>query len=165
MRAPAPPRRGVGARWGRDLRPRPAEDPLDEELTISRHLEGWSKPLSEALWLRTWGIIDGDMIRGHLDLHGGRLPAELHRATLGLGIERGARGTGLGRALIDVAINWARDAELAWLDLSVFAHNTRARKLYVSTGFVVVGQVHDQFRVDGARIDDVAMVLRLSPKG
>jgi GNAT superfamily N-acetyltransferase len=154
-----------GAESGRDgdviFRPRSADDPLDEELTISRHRTGWSKPLTEALWLRTWAVVDDGVIHGHLDLHGGRLPTELHRATLGMGVERGSRGKGHGRALLELAMKWSRNAELVWLDLGVFAHNARARTLYHSVGFVEVGLVRDQFRVEGVQIDDVAMVLKL----
>ena len=80
---------------------------------------------------------------------------------LGMGVERRWRGQGYGRALLAAAIAWARRAELAWLDLGVFAHNRRARALYASTGFVEVGITRDRFRVDDTTIDDVAMVLAL----
>lgn len=143
------------------FRPRSSNAPIDEMATIERHRIGWALPLDEPYWLRTWGaVIDGE-IRGHLDLHGGRLPSEFHRAMLGMGVERGSRGRGVGRALLAAAIAWARDARLAWLDLGVFAHNQRARALYTAVGFVEVGTTHDRFRVDGVAIDDVAMVLRL----
>jgi ribosomal protein S18 acetylase RimI-like enzyme len=150
---------------GRDgdpvFRPRSSTLPIDDAATIERHRIGWAQPLDEPYWLRTWGArLDGE-IRGHLDLHGGRLPSESHRAMLGMGVERGARGRGLGRALLAAAIAWARSAELAWLDLGVFAHNERARQLYRSVGFVEVGVTRDRYRVDGAAIDDVAMVLAL----
>jgi ribosomal protein S18 acetylase RimI-like enzyme len=105
-------------------------------------------------------MIDGQ-IRGHLDLHGGRLASEFHRAMLGMGVERGWRGKGHGRALLAAAIAWARAAGLAWLDLGVFAHNQRARKLYTSVGFVEVGVTRDRYRVDASVIDDVAMALEL----
>jgi ribosomal protein S18 acetylase RimI-like enzyme len=68
---------------------------------------------------------------------------------------------GPGPALLAAAIGWARRAELAWLDLGVFAHNHRARKLYTAVGFVEVGTTRDRYRVDDASIDDVAMALRL----
>jgi ribosomal protein S18 acetylase RimI-like enzyme len=143
------------------FRPRSSGAPIDELATVERHRIGWAQPLDEPYWLRTWGArIDGE-IRGHLDLSGGRLSSEAHRAMLGMGIERGARGRGLGRALLVAAIAWARNAELAWLDLGVFAHNERARALYRSVGFVEVGITRDRFRVDGVTIDDVAMVLAL----
>jgi ribosomal protein S18 acetylase RimI-like enzyme len=143
------------------FRPRSSDAPIDEMATIERHRIGWVQPLDEPYWLRTWGAVVGGEIRGHLDLHGGRLPSEFHRAMLGMGVERGSRGQGLGRALLAAAIAWARNAELAWLDLGVFAHNHRARALYAAVGFIEVGITRDRFRVDGIAIDDVAMVLAL----
>ena len=148
---------------GGDLifRPRSSDAPIDEPATIERHRAGWAQGLDEPYWLRTWGVVEGGEIRGHLDLHGGRLPSEFHRAMLGMGVERSWRGRGHGRALLAAVIAWARGAGLAWLDLGVFAHNHRARKLYTSVGFVEVGITRDRFRVDGMMIDDVAMVLAL----
>jgi GNAT superfamily N-acetyltransferase len=143
------------------FRPRTTDAPIDEAATIERHQIGWAVPLTEPYWLRTWGVTLGGAIRGHLDLHGGRLASESHRALLGMGVERGWRGRGHGRALLAAAIAWARSAELAWLDLGVFAHNHRARALYAAVGFVEVGITRDRFRVDGMTIDDVAMALAL----
>jgi RimJ/RimL family protein N-acetyltransferase len=150
---------------GRDgdviFRPRSSDAPIDELATIERHRVGWAQSLDEPNWLRTWGLVVGREIRGHLDLHGGRLPSEYHRAMLGMGIERSWRGRGHGRALLGAAIAWSRKTELSWLDLGVFAHNRRARALYASAGFVEVGTTRDRFRVDGVTIDDVAMALAL----
>lgn len=148
---------------GGDLifRPRSSDAPIDEPAAIERHSAGWALELDEPYWLRTWGVLVDGQIRGHLDLHGGRLPSESHRAMLGMGVERPWRGKGHGRALLAAAIGWARGAGLVWLDLGVFAHNHRARKLYASVGFVELGTTRDRYRVDGAVIDDVAMALKL----
>jgi GNAT superfamily N-acetyltransferase len=157
-------RHGAESGRGGDLifRPRSSDEELDEVAAIERHRAGWDRPLAAPQWLRTWGLLEDDgLVVGHLDLHGGRLPAELHRATLGMGLERPARRQGHGRALIETAVAWARDHGLAWLDLGVFAHNHPARALYASVGFVEVGTTRDQFRVEGVSIDDVAMTLRL----
>jgi RimJ/RimL family protein N-acetyltransferase len=143
------------------FRPRDSDAPVDELATIERHKLGWAQPVDEAFWLRTWGVSQDGHIIGHLDLHGGRMPSEAHRAMLGMGIERAHRGQGHGRGLLAAAIAWAREAGLAWLDLGVFAHNPRARALYRSVGFVEVGTTRDRYRVDGRQIDDVAMALRL----
>jgi GNAT superfamily N-acetyltransferase len=148
---------------GGDLifRPRSSDAPIDEPAAIERHRAGWALSLDEPYWLRTWGAVVDGHIRGHLDLHGGRLPSEFHRAMLGMGVERSWRGKGHGRALLGAAIGWARGAGLAWLDLGVFAHNHRARTLYASVGFVELGTTRDRYRVDDAVIDDVAMALAL----
>lgn len=143
------------------FRPRSVGEELDELGTMERHRMAWVRARSEPHWLRTWGLVEAGEIRGHVDLNGGRLPAELHRATLGMGVERTVRGRGHGRALLETAIAWARDHDLAWIDLGVFAHNERARALYASLGFVEVGTTRDQFRVDGTSIDDIAMTLAL----
>ncbi len=80
---------------------------------------------------------------------------------LGMGLEREVRGQGWGRQLLEAAITWARDAGLAWIDLGVFAHNPRARRLYESVGFETVGVTADRYRVDERSIDDVSMALKL----
>ncbi|MFT3775775.1 MAG: GNAT family N-acetyltransferase [Minicystis sp.] len=122
-----------------------------------------AKPLDEPLWGRAWGLFDGDEIVGHIELRGGRVPAEMHRATLGMGIMRAHTAQGNGRRLIEVTARWARDvAKLDWIDLGVFADNAPARKLYQRMGFVEIGVRKDAFHLDsGVVVDDVLMVLRL----
>ncbi len=114
-------------------------------------------------WFRLWVArveATGEVV-GHIDLSGGRLPTELHRSEMGMGILLPHRGKGLGPALLDTAIAWARGAGLAWIELGVFACNPRARRLYERFGFTVIGAVPDRFRVEGVVIDDVRMALRL----
>ena len=41
-----------------------------------------------------------------------------------------AEGTGVGRALMDFADEWARARQLPFITLNVFAANSRARRLY-----------------------------------
>lgn len=141
--------------------PRSADTPFDTEAAAERHLTAWARRLDEPLWTRTWALVVDGQVRGHVDLHGGRIPGELHRAACGLGVERPLRGQGHGRALMETAIAWAREHDLAWIDLGVFAHNARARALYAALGFVEVGTTRDRFRVDGTSIDDIAMTLAL----
>ncbi len=122
----------------------------------------WRRSLAVPGWVRTWALWSGDEILGHADLTGGPMPAALHRCWLGMGLERAARGQGYGRLLLDTLIDWAVSRpEIAWIDLGVFAHNTRARRLYRSVGFVETSLTTDRFRVDGQRIDDVQMTLDL----
>lgn len=141
--------------------PRSAEDPFDEMEATKRHRASWARRLDEPHWTRTWGLVLDGEVRGHLDLHGGRLVSEFHRVTLGMGIERSARRQGHGRALLAAAIAWARKHEVAWIDLGVFSANAPARALYRSAGFVEVATTRDRFRVEGQRIDDIAMTLEL----
>ncbi len=121
------------------------------------------RPLDEPGWHRAWVAVAGDgEIVGHVELKGDGVKTGLHRCELGIGIERACRGGGLGRRLMDTAIEFARGVEtLAWIDLRVFAHNAAGRALYLSLGFVEVGRVADRFRIDGESIDDLVMTLEI----
>lgn len=143
------------------FRPRSVSEPVDARAIKERHLTTWGRRVGEPLWARTWGVFDGDDLVGHADLHGGALRSELHRATVGIGIERRARRQGWGRALMETLIAFGRAQGLAWIDLGVFANNAPARALYRSLGFVELGLTRDRFRVDGQSIDDVVMTLAL----
>lgn len=141
----------------------PSPTPSHAEIREACELR-WARPLSEPLWGRAWVLRAEDgAIVGHLELRGGRIPAELHRATLGMGIERGHIGQGHGTRLLAEAIRWARaEAGLSWLDLGVFAGNEPARRLYERAGFAVVGPREDAFRMtDGTAVTDVLMALDL----
>jgi len=50
-----------------------------------------------------------------------------------------ARGRGVGAALVDAAVAWAREAGLRRLLLDVGEHNAAARRLYERRGFVATG--------------------------
>ena len=122
-----------------------------------------AKALDEPLWGRTWLLLDERRVVGHVELRGGRLLAEMHRATLGMGILRAYTGQGHGPRLLETAVRWARsEAGLAFIDLGVFSGNAPARKLYERMGFTVIGLREDAFRLEaGPVIDDVQMALRL----
>jgi len=125
--------------------------------------ESWRRGLDMPGWERCWGAFDQERVVGHVDLTGGTLYASLHRTRLGIGVERVYRGTGTGTALLEVALAWARaEAQLTWVDLSVFAHNLRAQTLYERYGFRECGRVPDAYRIKGTRIDDVHMSLSVA---
>src|SRR6185436_6040652 len=120
--------------------------------------------MTEPLWGRGWLLCSEAPWRavGHIELIGGRVPAELHRAVLTMGILREFTRQGHGRRLIEAAAHYARsDARLSWLDLSVFMNNEPARKLYSRMGFIETGLRKDAFRIDGISISDVQMSLAL----
>lgn len=145
--------------------------------TPARHLDGtevrasaaarWARALDEPLWGRCFVLLDGGEIVGHAELRGGRIPAEMHRAGLGMGIERPHTGHGQGRRLLDACLDWARRvAELEHVDLGVFAGNEPAQRLYRRAGFVDVGVRREAFRLeDGRAVDDILMTLDLRAAG
>ncbi|MFI2436902.1 GNAT family N-acetyltransferase [Streptomyces sp. NPDC018693] len=79
----------------------------------------------------------------------------------GLAVAEEARGRGVGRALIRAAVAESRRRGARRLTLRVLGHNTPARKLYESEGFVVEGVLPEEFLLGGEYVDDVMMGQRL----
>jgi ribosomal protein S18 acetylase RimI-like enzyme len=79
------------------------------------------------------------------------------RQILGLAVADEARGAGVGRALLRTAREEARRQGARRITLRVLGHNTPARTLYESEGFVVEGILPGEFLLDGAYVDDVLM--------
>ncbi|MCP3903094.1 MAG: GNAT family N-acetyltransferase [Planctomycetes bacterium] len=136
-------------------------EPYDQRAALLRERGRWSTPLDAAGWRRAWGLLlDEDRLIGHLYLEGGTLPAEMHRARLGMGVRREHYGRGGGRLLLAAALAWARaEPLLEWIDLGVFEENATARALYAAIGFTECGRTPDRYRVDGHRIDEIEMTL------
>lgn len=134
----------------------------------------WATALTQPGWGRVWILVVDpplDMkpwettprVVGHVELRGSLVHSGLHRAEMSIGIEAAHRGNGNGQRLAEVALRYARDiGRFAFLDLKVFSHNERARRLYTRLGFREVGKVEDAFRMaDGTKVDDIMMVKRL----
>ncbi|MEU9334578.1 GNAT family N-acetyltransferase [Streptomyces sp. NPDC048290] len=79
------------------------------------------------------------------------------RQIRGLAVAEEARGHGVGRALVRAAVAEARERGARRITLRVLGHNTTARALYASEGFVVEGVQPEEFHLDGAYVDDVLM--------
>ncbi|MEU3844835.1 GNAT family N-acetyltransferase [Streptomyces sp. NPDC028635] len=90
------------------------------------------------------------------------LPSNAHvRYIRGLAVADEARGKGVGRALLRAAVAEARAKGFRRITLRVLGHNTVARALYESEGFVVEGVQPEEFFLDGVYVDDVMMGMRL----
>jgi [ribosomal protein S18]-alanine N-acetyltransferase len=95
----------------------------------------------------------------------GMLHVEVSRygfGELGMLVEGGWRGRGVGSGLVQAAIDWARGQRLHKLCLEVFAHNTAAIALYRKSGFVEEGRRAKQYRrASGELWDSIVMGLAL----
>jgi RimJ/RimL family protein N-acetyltransferase len=81
---------------------------------------------------------------------------------LGMLVDRDWRGRGVGSALLQATIDWARGHGLHKLSLEVFAHNTAAIALYRKCGFVEEGhRVKHYRRASGELWDSIVMGLPL----
>jgi GNAT superfamily N-acetyltransferase len=82
----------------------------------------------------------------------------LPEPSLGMLVAATHRRRGIGRALLDTALDWARANGRAALTLRVFRDNDAARSLYIAAGFVdVTVQPASVPRRDGAALDAIVM--------
>jgi ribosomal protein S18 acetylase RimI-like enzyme len=79
------------------------------------------------------------------------------RQIQGLAVAVEARGAGVARALLRAAADESRRNGARRITLRVLGHNTPARKLYESEGFVVEGVLPEEFLLNGEYVDDVLM--------
>jgi putative acetyltransferase len=96
-------------------------------------------------------------IVGRLSVDRDPHPASRHVADLGLMVAADARRQGVGWALLEQAVDWARAGGVTKLELHVFPHNEPAIRLYEKFGFVKEGYRHDQYRRGRDFVDAILM--------
>ena len=84
-----------------------------------------------------------------------------HVAELGLMVAAEERRRGIGTALMEEAIKWARGSGVTKLELHVFPHNEPAIALYRKLGFQDEGHRRRHYRIAGHYVDAILMALYL----
>jgi len=114
--------------------------PLAQSLEEARHW--W---LEEPPGL-TVVAVDGDEILGSAKMGPNRPGRGAHVATASFMVDPAQRGRGIGRALGEYALAWARDEGYAAMQFNaVVETNTAAVALWQKLGFEIVGTVPDAF--------------------
>ena len=101
-------------------------------------------------------------IVGRLSLARDSHPASPHVADLGLMVASGHRRRGIGTALLEQAVAWAREHGIDKLELHVFPHNEPAIKLYERFGFEHEGLRRAHYRRGEALVDAILMAYRVT---
>lgn len=124
-----------------------------EESRYLRHLRASGN--SVALFAEDDGFVCATLI-----VTGGGLARLAHVGYLGMGVLRRYWGAGIGRAILEAAIDWGRDHEvIRKLSLQVFENNRRAWRLYRSVGFQEEGRLRREVLDDGHFVDMIQMAL------
>jgi RimJ/RimL family protein N-acetyltransferase len=106
-------------------------------------------------------LLDG-AIAGTLHFGGGNRPRTRHTGAFGVSVRRAQRGLGVGSALLDCLIAWARAHEyVAKLNLRVRVDNAVAIALYEKKGFVHEGTISREMQLDGVFHDAHCMGLQV----
>jgi RimJ/RimL family protein N-acetyltransferase len=104
---------------------------------------------------------DGGAIVARLSLARDTHPASVHVADLGLMVATTHRRLGIGRALLDQAVAWARDAGVRKIELHVFPWNEPAIALYERYGFEQEGYRRAHYVREGEELDAILMAYRV----
>lgn len=128
----------------------------------------WRTPGEERRFLRALRRYDDaavfvaelqEGIVGRLSLGRDPHPASRHVADLGLMVSAAHRRRGIGVALLDEAVAWAREVGVLKLELHVFPHNEAAIALYERFGFRREGYRRGHYRRGPEYLDAILMAL------
>lgn len=154
---------------------RPAR-PDDADAVVAADRLTWSSATSPAPAPQDWTVTDpsavvrdllvaelGGRVVGYVRVvRGFDLPSHAHvRCLEGLAVHPDAQRQGVGRALVEAAVEAAHADGAGKVTLRVLGHNLAARALYGRCGFVEEGVLRGEFVLDGVPVDDVLMARRL----
>jgi RimJ/RimL family protein N-acetyltransferase len=103
---------------------------------------------------------DGRLV-GRLSVGRDPHPASAHVADVGLMVAIDARRQGVGKALLEAAVEWGRSAGIRKLELHVFPWNEAAIALYEAFGFEREGFRKGHYRRGGDYVDAILMAYSL----
>jgi L-amino acid N-acyltransferase YncA len=129
----------------------PAIWPIVREVVVAADTFAYDPEMTEdesrALWMvtspgRTTVAIDGGTLCGTANMYANRAGPGKHVASASFMVASAARGRGVGRALVEDALWWARAAGFRAMQFNAVAEtNAAALALYRSLGFSIVGTV------------------------
>lgn len=122
---------------------------------------GPGRPVREVLVARL-----EDRVLGYVRLRPAtELAASQHVLQIvGLAVDPTVARRGVGRSLVDAALDAARANGFRRVTLRVLATNTAARALYEACGFTVEGILRGEFDLDDRDVDDVLMAYPIAPR-
>ena len=132
--------------------------------------DGWRSIADERRYLRAlkrspdaavYVADDEGAVVGRLSLARDPHPASRHVADLGLMVAASHRRRGLGTALLQQAVDWARACGVRKLELHVFPWNAPAIRLYETFGFEREGLRKSHYLRDGEYVDAILMAYRV----
>jgi len=128
----------------------------DADKVAARMEESLDGPATKVFVATVDGVIEGSL---SIEL------APYGVADFGMFVRATQRGRGLGRLLLEAALEWARSAGAHKVSLECWPHNTAAIALYRKYGFEEEGRKRRHYRRGGgeAAWDSVIMGLLLDP--
>ncbi len=133
----------------------PAIWPIVREVVVAADTfpydPGMTEDEARAIWMvrprgRTTVAVDGAEVTGTANMYANRPGPGAHVASASFMVAPAARGRGVGRALVEDALSWARAAGFRAMQFNAVTEtNVAAVALYRSLGFSIVGTVPEAF--------------------
>lgn len=110
----------------------------------------------------TFGSFQDERLVGMITLQAEQPLKIRHKGNLlAMYVEKGVRGNGLAKGLVQVALDKAKELGLEQLQLTVVSTNKEAIALYESLGFVTYGVERNALKYKGQYWDEEHMALSL----
>lgn len=110
-------------------------------------------------WILLVAEHDGELI-GNLDFRNNPKLRNQHAGEFGMGIRDTYRNKGIGKAILDVFLEWANDSStIEKINLSVMSTNEVGVNLYQNLGFIEQGRHPKAIRVNDTFIDVIQMYM------
>jgi RimJ/RimL family protein N-acetyltransferase len=100
--------------------------------------------------------VEGNIV-GVSDITIGNSPKNRHVGGVGISIMKEWRGLGIGTAMMNYMIDWAKGRRLENLSLEVFSTNRQAIRLYEKFDFQVEGRRRKQYKIEKNYVDGIIM--------
>ncbi|QYU58554.1 GNAT family N-acetyltransferase [Weissella confusa] len=101
-------------------------------------------------------VDENDVVLGYVEFSS-RFPSHQYKWDIGLGVAPAAQGQGVGGQLLAWLQELARQEKMHKITLRVLGTNPKAMRLYERAGFKKVGELKDEFYLDGHFVDDYLM--------
>ena len=132
---------------------------LGSEKILPRHRKGFLDHIKDRKSLTLVAIVDGKIV-GNLNVWPTGLRKMRHVREISMLIIKDYRELGVGSALMDYGINWAKKQKaIEKVVLGVFSSNKRAHGLYEKFGFKVEGVLKRQHILKGKYADEFRMAI------
>ncbi len=109
--------------------------------------------------------VAGGRVVGWLSIGREEQAVTRHVATFGMAVAAPWRHRGVGSALIEEALRWARGAAIEKIELTVYPHNGAAIALYRKLGFVEEGRLVRHSKKSYGYEDEILMGLWIGDEG
>lgn len=107
--------------------------------------------------------VSSDRLVGSISIRREDQPTTRHVATLGMFVSADHRRQGIGAALMDAAMVWARANGVERVELSVYPHNDAAIALYRRFGFEQEGRLVRRSKKSYGYEDEILMGVWIGP--